>query len=867
MKIFIHSGTHWDREWYQPFQGFRFRLVNMINDLMDGLENTPDYGVFHSDGQTVILEDFLEIEPEQKDRLTSLIQKGKIVIGPWYCMPDEFLVSGESLIRNLRRGMRISASYGVEHCHNAYICDIFGHSAQTPQIFAGLGLHHTVLGRGTNEHDKPQFFRWTAPDGTDVRVFRLEDVQGYGDYTAVGNGPQDDESLKARLKAYFDRRIATSNIPVVFTVNAIDHDHMHRELGNQIRILKELYPDAEIYHVNADEAGKAVDEYIDTLPRYYGELAETAKVPGGYVHVITYTLSSRYPLKKENDTLQTKLEKWVAPAYAFGLTGASRGYLDLAEKYLLRNHPHDSICGCSIDQVHRDMLYRFDQTRLISEEILKTVRGTVSGDLSKWKTGAYAPAAAGDDRVIRIFNPLPYEYEGTVTVVTTFPKSYHKYAEPFGYEGICSFRLYDAMGNEVPYGISDIVLTPGDDTYVLTLRTKLSAGTVTELLVKRSDMPSRQIGTLVTGLRTAENEFVSVRVNDNGSVDLTDKKTGVTYPSLLSVLDDGEIGDGWYHCNPKIDRTVTNTRADIEISEDNPVRVTFKITQHLRLPASYTRGEWQGHDWGIRRSEEYVDQDVVHFVTLAKGERRLTVRTEIDNKTMDHRLRLRFPTGIEGKKYLASQAFCVIERDTDDRPETADWKEYGCIEKNFTGIAAKKNGKGGFAFVSNYGLHECGVSGTGNIDVTLFRSYCKTVGTTGEPDGELLQKMTFEFSLVPFDPDTPVSVLVRTQEIAAAGIEMQTVGGSAANVYRSLFRIEGDDFIYSTAAPFENGIELRFWNCSDGDSTGILTLPEGFTRAELIELDGRKLADLPITDGKVTLNAGKWKLITVKLTK
>ena len=169
MKIFIHSGTHWDREWYQSFQGFRFRLVDTINDLMDGLETTPGYDVFHADGQTIIFEDYFEIEPQNRERLTKLIQDGRIVVGPWYCMPDEYLCSGESIIKNLRRGIKISRSFGVEPAKNAYICDIFGHAAQTPQIFAGMDLHHTVLGRGTNEHTTPRFFRWTAPDGTDVR--------------------------------------------------------------------------------------------------------------------------------------------------------------------------------------------------------------------------------------------------------------------------------------------------------------------------------------------------------------------------------------------------------------------------------------------------------------------------------------------------------------------------------------------------------------------------------------------------------------------------------------------------------------------------------------------------------------------------
>lgn len=131
-KIFLYSGTHWDREWYQTFQGFRKRLVDMVTELIEELETNDKYGIFHMDGQTIVLEDYLEIMPHMKDRLAALIKKGKILIGPWYNMPDEFLVSGESIIKNLRLGMKISREWGVEPSSNAYICDIFGHSSQTP---------------------------------------------------------------------------------------------------------------------------------------------------------------------------------------------------------------------------------------------------------------------------------------------------------------------------------------------------------------------------------------------------------------------------------------------------------------------------------------------------------------------------------------------------------------------------------------------------------------------------------------------------------------------------------------------------------------------------------------------------------------
>ncbi|MGN1099390.1 MAG: alpha-mannosidase, partial [Christensenellales bacterium] len=165
-RIYYFSGTHRDREWYQTYQGFRLMCVDFIDDMIDYLEKNPGFKVFHLDGQTIILQDYLEIMPENEQRLRRLIRDGRILIGPWYTMPDEFILSGESLIRNLRLGHRLSKEWGVSAWKNGYLCDIFGHISQMPQILSGFGIRTAVLGRGTNEAETPMFFEWKSPDGS-----------------------------------------------------------------------------------------------------------------------------------------------------------------------------------------------------------------------------------------------------------------------------------------------------------------------------------------------------------------------------------------------------------------------------------------------------------------------------------------------------------------------------------------------------------------------------------------------------------------------------------------------------------------------------------------------------------------------------
>jgi len=186
-QTFAHylSGTHWDREWYRPFQDYRVVLVELIDALLDLMENNPDFRYFHLDGQTCMLRDYVQVRPENEGRLRELIRSSRLLIGPWFTMPDLFCVGGEALVRNLLMGRRVCSEWGAEPMDVGFVCDMFGHPSQMPQLFAGFGYDRCVLGRGTNEHNTPMYFRWQGPDGSDegfntqeVKAFHLEDESG-----------------------------------------------------------------------------------------------------------------------------------------------------------------------------------------------------------------------------------------------------------------------------------------------------------------------------------------------------------------------------------------------------------------------------------------------------------------------------------------------------------------------------------------------------------------------------------------------------------------------------------------------------------------------------------------------------------------
>ena len=266
-----------------------------------------------------------------------------------------------------------------------------------------------------------------------------------------------------------------------------------------------------------------------------------------------------------------------------------------------------------------------------------------------------------------------------------------------------------------------------------------------------------------------------------------------------------------------------------------------------------------------RRSTDMVDYRVTREITLAKSDKGITVHTYIDNNACDHRLRLCLPAVVEGDTYEAAQSFGYVNRLCGDDPTTADWREYGNAERNMAGICAKRNGKRGLGFVSASGIHECGVWQNGDMNITLFRAVGRTPNGAREPDGQLLRPLDFTYRIMLFNEDNDFSELQREQDFLATGLLSATVSGAKAQLYPSYLTVEGKNVIYSTAELLPDGApSARVFN--DGDTATVCTmgLPAFATRASLVELDGRHISDLKITDGKVTFELPAFKIATVR---
>lgn len=760
-KILYFASTHWDREWYLPFQSFRQRLVAAFQEILTTLEENPAFSSFICDGQTVLIEDYLEIMPQDRCRLLNLIKSGRLIIGPWYTMPDENLVSGESLIANLQMGHTFTneLSPGSPVLPVGYLCDIFGHISQMPQILNGFHISSAILGRGTNEGDLPAYFIWKAPNGSSCVTYKVPESCGYGsfwnDVYSANSSIQNE--IEASI-AYTVKERTRSPLPFVILMDGMDHTQIHPQAITISKALEEAFS-CKVSIGCVSEFFTCLHQYVDNMPAKTGELQAPAHAMEEHNKLISGTLSSRYDLKKANDNAQTLLEKKALPMSALASMYGEPlpyGFEKLAYQYLLKNHAHDSICGCSTDEVHQDMLYRYRQCEQIGQEIYENALHVF---LPSDHAGSEADTS--HDIQLTLFNPLPYELIKVITADIGFPTDFPKsHFEQIPSETVNQFLLLNADGKEIPYQIESIlnntnVRRPAEfygtirDVYTISFSAIIPAMGKADFYIVPSVSPVRYFETLTSHNLTAENEFLRLEISSDGNVTLTELASNQRYSNLITYKDCGETGDGWSSRPPVPDLVAySGAASSVAIVSDGPVKSTFCMTHYLKLPC---RMEY--HRQFTRRSPVTEELEIKTYLTLEQHTKVINCRTVVKNCIKDHLFILSLQTGINSESYYAEQAFNFIERPVKRSLTTQNWKEAEREEKAFGNILYRKRPDGsGFAFLSSGGLHEAAAhpGRDGRIDVTLFRSFEKTFLTNGQPDGQLFGDLAFDYSIMPF---------------------------------------------------------------------------------------------------------------------
>lgn len=910
------SGTHWDREWYRPFQEYRYLLVSLMDDLLALMEKNGEFRYFHLDGQTCMLDDYLEIRPENRSRLAALIRDGRILIGPWFTMPDLFCVGDEALIRNLLLGRRIAREWGAEPMPVGFVCDMFGHPSQLPQLFAGFGIRDVVLGRGTNESTTPMFFTWEAPDGSRCFTFKLQDSQGYGalvvprtmiegtfslnvsrpEFSAALLAAGDDAHAissvrldhgRAELAGYVQHEISRANGSTLCLMDAMDHIAPAAEVDRYMGLIRQACPDVYPHHSTLPQFFAAARQTARPVPVRRGELREPSQNRSSYLWLIPNCVSARVRIKQANDACQNLLEKWAEPLVAIAnLQGARipEQHLQVAWRHVLLNHAHDTICGCSIDQVHRDMMYRFDQARVLGDQLRAQAVGALTA-------GGCDLARSKDEFTLTLVNPLPTRRDEVVVFDVDLPIDWPTdFADGFNTQRLKAFVIEDADGKIIPYQRLALVprtnersryarfcfVSDGEFTrYTLAACVKLPACGFLSLRVRPAPMPVRSVGSLRTGPMSAENEFLAVRIATNGTLSLMDKVTGQGFTDLLMFEDRSEVGDGWFHGHSLNDEQhlTAASAAQVAVVHEGPELVTFRVSVTLNVAARYDQA-------GERPGPEQVPLVISSLVTLRRGARVVDVETRLDNTAEDHRVRVLLPTDCVGARtYLAHHPYDFVERGIQVDPATAGWQEMEQAEKPFLGMQAVSAGRRGLAFISAGGLHEGGVADDHRrtMQVTLLRSFRKTVSTGGESDGLERGTLVYRYALMPFAGALPRAGVLQEWARLQAGIMTRQTGSRPSgypamtgkeSAERSFVELTGGQLVVSAIKPAESGggLILRVWNPTARRQSGRFKLWCAVKGARYTDLGETPIPGKPrVTRNEIIMTAAAHQMVTVSV--
>ena len=699
----VISNTHWDREWKHSAARTRHKLIYMMDMLLDILEREPQFASFHLDSQTLPLLDYLDVRPEREEQIRTLAGQGRLVLGPWFCLPDEFCVAGECLVRNLLLGHRTARRFGPV-AKTGYSPFSWGQISQMPQLYRGFGIDVMMFYRGVNTRVAPRAeFIWQAPDGTEILASRLgfrprynawyvlqrpaywgacldalNDFlhrwdDGHAPFRLINEPYAPHEYQFAHPRFDYDAGVIPAAAAQALREQDADWSTPHRlwSIGHDgscpdVREIRMVQDAAEALRPEADVFFSTFAAFQDGLragrrpdwPVVTGEMRHPY-TQGSTSGLLGWILSARVYLKQDNFRTERMLIGLAEPLAAFAAwLGADypRAELDRAWQWLLQNHPHDSIGGCGRDVVHDDMLYRSRQSREIStcviEDALREIAGAV--DLSGWQP---------DDVAVVVCNPLPAARSEVLPVVLDTPGEWPG----------TGFEILDDENRPVTCQVvstqdpfEERIHTPHDTFTFMRLRRHFvrvqapevpGCGYRTLRVRPATSAKPRQPQTMLADSRTMGNEHLVVTVNANGTFDLLHKVTGRYYGGLGFFRDSGEAGNPWTHEAPAQDEVFTtlSTPAEVTVLRDGALEASLRVRLPWSLPAGLT-------DDARSRSPQRVPYEIVNTLTLRRGQPWLEVVTELVNTARDHYLRVSFPTGIRTDTAMAQTPFDVVAR-------------------------------------------------------------------------------------------------------------------------------------------------------------------------------------------------------------
>ncbi len=899
-EIVLVPHTHWDREWYEPFQVFRQRLVDVLDDIVARLEADPDFR-FTLDGQMVAVDDYLQIRPENTDRVAALVRNGQLAVGPWYILLDEYLCSGETIVRNLEIGWNSAAKLGGV-MPVGYLPDMFGHTAQMPQILARAGIRHAGLWRGAPARLDRHAFRWEAPDGSNVRVEYLFD--GYGNALDLFAMP---DRLSDAVREYRDRTRDWYGVDPVLGMLGTDHSAPRADVMDLVRGA----PGAGLAVASLGEYVARFDADDRALPVAAGELRSHAR--GNILPGVT---SIRVGLKDA----MARAERVVGEAEALAAqhsAGEFGNFFDLAWRRIVECSAHDSVTGCGVDETADQVEARLNE----AEQIARAVRGHVLDDIAAgtpsdahvivntvpWpRTAVVELDVAAPDEEASVRPLLP---DGTELAVQELERSETLLGdekldagdlervlrrihgrELFGQE-IDGYRLRPGT---LEFDVARVPSTPEFD--LAALRTELESAVESapgEWRVRTTAQPRRRVlvaapvdasGHVAVrtfqdadrlerspmGVRahgeTLRSDSVAVDVNVDGTVTVQGQD-GTVLSGLGRLVSGGDRGDSYNYGPPANDRLVEMpSTVDVSVVEAGPLRGVLRIVREYDWPVSLS-GDVD------ERAAETVRVPVTTWVELRAGEPFVRLDVSFVNAVRDHRLRLHVPLPSPANESAGDGQFAVARRGLESE---GGWGEFPLPTFPASSFVSAGDATVLLDHVTEYELAD----GGGELAMTLLRSVgwmsVNLHPLRDEPAGSefpvpgaqyLGREVRTRMAVLPGGGGwSEVDAVRRAEAFRHEPLVVPGTGepGGPVPAPAGGLSFDGPGVVASSTRPCAGGVEVRLVAMTDSPTTATVT--GEFSAARRTDLLGRDLEPIDINNGRLDIELDAWEIATIRLT-
>jgi alpha-mannosidase len=882
-ELVVVPHTHWAREWYLPFQRFRLQLVALLDELLDRMDADPRHR-FTLDGQLAAVDDYLEVRPEARERIMSLVKSGRLAIGPWDILTDEFLCSGEQIVRNLERGIRRSGELGGT-MKVGYLPDMFGHIAQMPQLLRGAGLDHACVFRGVPSEVTTDTFAWTSPDGTAVRT-RYLPAGGYGNAAGLLADPG---AVAERLRELHERMSAWTlpgNDPLLGMYGS-DHPapeaeapDLLAEAGRTTGITTRLSTLAAFF--------EALPTGTGGLPTVHGELRSHARA-----NILPGVHSVRPHLKQLMSRAERRVERYAEPMAALYGDGGEQRFLDMAWQRLIAVSGHDSVTGCGCDETAVQVGARMAEAEQLGQAVC---------DLIGRRRAASVPQDA-----LLVFNPSPWPRTGVVLAETdragtevladdrdlpaALALTRIHGTELYG-RHIASWTLSAdrktltfqvARHPSTAFDVADVRAALGENWRERRLRVRILTAPGATVPVW-AEVPALGFAAVrvpaptppteaslpphdVRGDgRVLDNGLLRVEVAADGTFGLT-CADGTSTTGLGALVDGGDLGDTYNYAPPAADVRVT-VPASVRVTRTaaDPLRAALEIERTYAWPAA-------GDFTVDSRSERTEPVTVTTCVELRAGEPYARVRVTFDNRCEDHRLRLHLPLPQQTTASFAEGQFAVVRRGPTAQ---GGGGEHPLPTFPAAGFVAA----GGLAvLLTEYSEYELVDEGR-ELALTLLRSVGRISRNrhvlrdepagpeVPTPEAQSRGRRSVSLALMPYaggGSSCPEAVLRAAEEFRH---DLYAVPGAAASravlpgPHQGL-SVSGPGVVLTSLRKRDGWAEVRV--VAEGGDTTEAVIEGDFTRARRADLLGRPGGDLPVGHGKVRLPLRAWEIATVQL--